>query len=98
MNLDHFHVLVFPVVPVQFNPTVYTATEGNGTTVTVTLEALNDHNFPFNITVNTMDGTAERKLITSSSLFYTVPLSDNLLYARWIGLWWSSNDHSDVPS
>ena len=55
----------------QFNPTMYTVTEGDSV-VTVTLEALNDHEFPFNVTVNTVDGTAGRRLITLSGLFYIV--------------------------
>ena len=55
----------------QFNPTMYTVTEGDSV-VTVTLEALNDHEFPFNVTVNTVDGTAGRKLIALSGLFYIV--------------------------
>ena len=55
----------------QFNPAMYTVTEGDSV-VTVTLEALNDHEFPFNVTVNTMDGTAGRKLIALSGLLYIV--------------------------
>ena len=52
---------------------MYTVTEGDGV-VTVTLEALNDHEFPFSVTVNTMGGTAGRRLITSSGFLYKLYL------------------------
>ena len=55
LSLDLYNL---HTVPVQFNPTVYTVTEGNGI-VTVTMEALRDHDFEFVVNVSTTDGTAK---------------------------------------
>ena len=48
------------VVPVRFNPTMYTRTEGIDKFANVTLEATKDHDFPFKVELCTRDGSAER--------------------------------------
>ena len=66
LSLDLYNL---HTVPVQFNPTVYTVTEGNGI-VTVTMEALRDHDFEFVVNVSTTDGTAKSEEINLSGIFY----------------------------
>ena len=58
--LDPLYTAIFlPIVPVQFNPTVYTVTERDDNVATVMLEALRNHDFDFMVNVSTIDGTAK---------------------------------------
>ena len=45
-----------PKVPVRFNSTTYTVNEAKN--VTITLEVLAEHSFPFKVRVSSQDGTA----------------------------------------
>ena len=46
------------IIPVRFNPANYSVKEGVDGNAVIFLEALNNHNFDFTVTVNSQDGTA----------------------------------------
>ena len=46
------------MIPVRFNPANYSVKEGVNGSAVIFLEALDDHDFDFTVTVNSRDGTA----------------------------------------
>ena len=46
------------IIPVQFNPANYSVKEGVDGNAVIFLEALDNHNFDFTVTVNSRNGTA----------------------------------------
>ena len=46
------------IIPVRFNPANYSVKEGVDGNAVIFLEALDNHNFDFTVTVNSRNGTA----------------------------------------
>ena len=54
----HSSLVCAAIIPVRFNPANYSVKEGVDGNAVIFLEALNNHNFDFTVTVNSRDGTA----------------------------------------
>lgn len=63
---------------VRFDPDLYNATEGVDDHVTITLVALQDHEYAFNVTVISKAGTAARKLPCGPCQILRLPCASSL--------------------
>ena len=60
----HF-LLYAAMIPVRFNPANYSVKEGVDGNAVITLEALDDHDFSFTMTLRSRDGTANSEFYLS---------------------------------